>query len=367
MSPFNQIRVAAIRRSDALKPPSMNQSLPTRIDSYQDALNWLYARIDYEKERPVGQNNPFRLERIRTLLSLIGSPHERIPAVHIAGTKGKGSTAAMAESILRHSGYRTGLFTSPHIDRFEERLRVNGVLPNEQELTGLIGDLNQRLIAAAGDSNERPPTFFEVSTLLAWMYFDRHRVDVAILETGLGGRLDCTNVCQPLVTVITSIGLDHTHILGSTIAAIAGEKAGIIKPGVPVISGQLPPAAEEVVARVAAEHHCQRICLGQQLQVVEEASRKEAGPDHAFAVSLGERRFPELQIPLAGAHQRGNAAMATAAALEADHQLQTRRSTSGRITLETIRQGLRATRWPLRFEWLQTRERIPVLLDAAHN
>ena len=360
----------------------MDKPLGMEIKTYEEAMRWLYDRIDYERIRPSGQSNPFRLERVQQLLNLIGNPHQRIRAVHIAGTKGKGSTAAMIDSILRRAGLRVGLFTSPHIVSFEERMRVNGSMPNPVQLTSLVQQLSQLLVHAAADSPDRPPTFFEITTLLAWMFFDQQHVDIAVLETGLGGRLDCTNVCNPLLTIITSIGLDHTHILGDTIAKIAAEKAGIIKPAIPVIQGRLPAEADAVVALFAQNNNSLR-------QVLDTDFRYSALPgtfegDHCCTVDqlaadgdevgrTNTNRFRqamiferpdgsqiELKVPFAGEHQLQNAALAVQAA----DILSTMIAPS--INEQAILKGLADTFWPLRFEVLSY-QHVQVIVDAAHN
>jgi dihydrofolate synthase / folylpolyglutamate synthase len=340
----------------------MDELLAVDIRTRDDALRWLYGRIDYERVRPGAQSNPFRLERIQYLLTRIGAPQQRIPCVHIAGTKGKGSTAAMLESILRHSGIRTGLFTSPHIHLFEERLRVDGQIPSPGRLTDLVRQLATVLENDVDGPYDRSPTFFEVSTLLAWMLFDQQQVEVAVMETGLGGRLDCTNVCCPLLTIITSIGLDHTQILGDTIELIAAEKAGIIKAGVPVIQGALPPAAAEVVQRHAARVNVPALVCGRDFSVHASASNSEHiqfSLPAPFAVRTPSGQYTELTIPLTGHHQQHNAALAvTAADWLRQHEYP-------RINEASIRSGLAGTIWPLRFE------RFPgdpqIILDAAHN
>lgn len=340
----------------------MDKPLPTRIETYEDAIRWLYDRIDYERIRPSGQTNPFRLERIEHLLKRIGSPHDRIPAVHIAGTKGKGSTAAMLDAILQAAGLRTGLFTSPHIEQFEERMRVSGRMPHPQQLTRFVARLCKVLQEAEMDVSDRIPTFFEVTTLLAWMLFDEEHVQIAVLETGLGGRLDCTNVCRPLVTVITSIGLDHTHILGDTLSKIAFEKAGILKPGVPVVQGQLSGEADKVVAARARELRCQRLVCGNEfawhvdpdddpLQIHKRSQK--------ILVLTPFGTYNELSLPLLGEHQAHNASLAVMSA-----EL-LREQGYRQIDAATISMGIRSTHWPLRFEILDGNPTI--ILDAAHN
>ncbi|MEZ6059765.1 MAG: folylpolyglutamate synthase/dihydrofolate synthase family protein [Planctomycetaceae bacterium] len=334
----------------------MDKPLPTAIESYDDAVRWIYGRINYEQIRPRRSSNHFRLDRIRRLLSLINSPQDRIPAIHIAGTKGKGSTAAMIDSMLRASGIRTGLYTSPHIHRFEERMQVDGRVPDESEMTDLVARLAAILQSDHTGAAEGGPTYFEVATMLAWMYFDDQHIETAVLETGLGGRLDCTNVCHPLVTVFTTIGLDHTHILGNTHQQIAAEKAGIIKTGVPVICGVNRREAREVIESKAAELGCDFRLLGRDIRIG--FSQSESPGSGKLSVNTGHWRYDDLTVPLIGKHQLRNAALAVAA-------VSTLSETDDRITPATIRAGLAATRWPLRFEVIKTQPTI--ILDAAHN
>jgi dihydrofolate synthase / folylpolyglutamate synthase len=336
----------------------MEKTLPNTVTTYDDAVCWIYDRIDYERVRPRRQSSHFRLERVERLLALIGSPQQRIPAIHIAGTKGKGSTAAMVNSILTSSDIRSGLFTSPHIHMFEERMRVDGRMPDPDELTSMVRCLQETLLDADADLIQDGVTYFEVATLLTWMFFDRNDVELAVLETGLGGRLDCTTICQPLATVITSIGLDHTHILGNTIEAITGEKAGIIKAGVPVFSWVRQPDAVRVVAERSAALSCELF------QGEHDIFERVRG---AISAKVGEQRFDvetplatheDLMLPLLGDHQLRNAALAVAVS---DFLSQT----NDRITASTIAQGLASLSWPLRFEVVSTSPYI--VLDAAHN
>lgn len=348
----------------------MDNSLPVKINTYDDAVRWLYDRIDYERTRPSGQTNPFRLERVEHLLTLVGSPQSRIPAVHIAGTKGKGSTAAMLASILQAAGLRVGLFTSPHIEQFEERMRVCGQMPTSQQLTGLVDRLCQTLQAADVDLRDRVPTFFEVSTLLGWMYFAEQQAEVAVLETGLGGRLDCTNVCNPLVTIITSIGLDHTHILGDTLSRIAWEKAGIIKSGIPVVQGQLPGDADAVVSARCRDLNSPRYVCGTDFAWTAPATKKSDSTNlqrkpwtnsrwQQLSVMTPRANYDSLTIPLLGQHQAHNASLAVMAS-----ELLAARGFP-QVGPRAIESGLAAVHWPLRFEVLEGHP--TVILDAAHN
>ena len=336
--------------------------MSTGINNRDDAVQWLYDRIDYERIRPAPSLNPFRLERIERLLKRIGSPQERIPAIHIAGTKGKGSTAAMVDSILQASGMRTGLFTSPHIEQFEERMRVSGRMPHPEQLTRLVSKLAKIVHESEVQSSDRIPTFFEITTLLAWMLFDEEGVEIAVLETGLGGRLDCTNVCRPLVTVITSIGLDHTHILGDTLSLIAAEKAGILKAGVPVVQGQLPEVAEVVVTARARELGCRQFICGQEFAWhVDHNDNDISGHRRSqkILVLTPTRNYDALTIPLLGQHQAHNASLAVMTAellRDAGYR---------QIDDVAVSQGLRTTHWPLRFEVFD--QNPTIVLDAAHN
>jgi dihydrofolate synthase / folylpolyglutamate synthase len=264
------------------------------------------------------------LERLEAALQALGSPHRRLPAVHIAGSNGKGSTAAMVESILRQAGLRTGLYTSPHLSRFSERIQIAG-----REVDGeLLGRLDRQLEATGV-----PLTYFEVATALGFMAMAEAQVQVAVLEVGLGGRLDATNVCQPLATAITSIGLEHTDVLGTTLAAIAREKAGIAKPDVPLYLGALPPEAEAAARQVAA------------------AVRAPVGQ---VGVDLG----PAPVAPaLAGPHQQHNAALAVALARAAAESL------GCELPEGAVERGLRQVVWPARLEQLAP----DVLVDGAHN
>ena len=334
----------------------------TGINNRDEAVQWLYDRIDYERVRPAPSLNPFRLERIERLLKRIGSPQERIPAIHIAGTKGKGSTAAMVDSILQASGIRTGLFTSPHIEQFEERMRVSGRMPHPDQLTRLVSKLAEMLHESELESSDRIPTFFEITTLLAWMLFDEEGVEIAVLETGLGGRLDCTNVCRPLVTVITSIGLDHTHILGDTLSLIAAEKAGILKAGVPVVQGQLPEVADIVVTARARELGCRQVICGREFAWHVDHNDNQLNSrrrSQEILVLTPTRNYDALTIPLLGQHQAHNASLAVMTAellRDAGYR---------QIDDDAVSQGLRTTHWPLRFEVFD--QNPTIVLDAAHN
>lgn len=289
------------------------------------------------------------LGRMHEALDRLGHP-ERLPRVlHVAGTNGKGSTCAFASAILTASGYRVGLYTSPHLIEVNERLRIDGTPISDAQLARSIEEVRTR----APELLEGPSalTYFEALTLLAFWHFAREGVDAVVLETGLGGRLDATNVCAPSVTAVTSIGIDHTGYLGDTLEAIAREKAGIFKPGIPVVLAAQAPRAREVLLAEAAALELPAMLEGRDFTL----ERFDADGPTFRAPGLA---VSGLELGLAGAHQWQNAAVAVqavASLLRAD----------GGVTAEAVREGLLATRWPGRFD---IREGQPtVVLDGAHN
>jgi len=234
---------------------------------YERATEYLFRRINYERVADVAYGaRQFKLARMYELLTRVGNPHLAMPIVHVAGTKGKGSTSAMIAAVLAAAGYRTGLFTSPHLASLEERIAIDGQNCTADQLVTLVHELQpiveQMDQEAARQGEECGPTYFELTTVMALLHFVRQRVQAAVLEVGMGGRLDSTNVCQPEVSVITSISFDHMRQLGNTLAAIAYEKAGIIKPGVPVVSGVTQDEPRHVIANVAAERKSPLVQVG---------------------------------------------------------------------------------------------------------
>jgi dihydrofolate synthase / folylpolyglutamate synthase len=295
------------------------------------------------------------LDAERGLLADLGRPETRFRAIHIAGTNGKGSVAAMLEGMLRAAGLRTGLYTSPHLVHFNERIRVDGAEVGDAELVRLL----QRVEAAADRVAARrgeQPTFFECATAMAFDSFAEHGVDVAVIETGMGGRLDATNVVAALLTIITTIGLEHTQYLGDTLEAIAAEKAGILKPGIPVVCGRLPPEAAAVVRRVAQA--CGATCIEAE-QAVSVRGVFGGLEGQRVAVETQGGRCGTCALPLAGAYQLPNLAVALAA-LECAAPL-----LGVEADMAAVRDGLARTRWPARCQVLETAP--PVILDAAHN
>lgn len=343
----------------------MHEHAPTT--DRQRAIAFLVERIDYERTTAVPYGQPdFRLDRMRELLARLDNPHLKLPTVHVAGTKGKGSTAAMIAAMLTAAGYRTGLYSSPHLDRLEERLAIDGRPCGESQLVALVERIRPvvaELDAEAGQDGLRL-TYFEVVTALAFLHFASEAVDAVVLEVGLGGRLDSTNVCQPLVSVITSISFDHTKQLGSTLAAIAGEKAGIIKPHTPVVSGVVADEPRQVIVAVSARQESRLVELGTDFSftyraprhVDQAAARGEI--DFAYHADGLACQLEAVQVGLLGEHQGANAAVALAVAIEL-------RTLGWNLPDEALRSGLASVVWPARVEVVARRP--TVVLDAAHN
>jgi dihydrofolate synthase / folylpolyglutamate synthase len=294
------------------------------------------------------------LHRTLAVMQALGDPHKKYPAVHIAGTNGKGSVAAMSESMLRHSGLVTGLYTSPHLVRVEERIRVNG----RPVAAGKFSALATRIRKAETSLLEkkvldRPLTTFEFLTCCAFLHFAKEKVDIAVLEVGLGGKLDATNIIRPLVSVITGIALDHQNYLGRTLAKIAGEKAGIIKEKVPVISGCVTPSPRRVLVAQAKKVQAPLFEIGKDAVI---RNVRDAHGHYSFDLRTPRREYKTLRLSLGGEHQTRNAALAVLA-IEA--------LKSFRIKNSDIRKGLATTVWPGRLDAYQSRRRT--LLDGAHN
>ncbi len=302
------------------------------------------------------------LETVRHLLDLLGNPQTGVPSIHIGGTNGKGSTAAMLSAILQAAGYRTGLYTSPHLLGFTERIRVNGVPIGEAEVMRLTAQLKDLCSAHFAQypipnppSHRLPhPTFFELTTAMAFQHFAREAVEAAVIEVGLGGRFDATNVTSPRVAVVTNVSLEHQEYLGRTLPEIALEKAGIIKPGVPVVTATRDEAYE-VVRHTASEREAPLV----HVPAAYAWTIRESGLiGQTLDLTGPNRRYEALQIPLAGRHQAENAVTAVSAAEVLEAQ--------GFPVGETaIRRGLARARWPGRLQIIADRPRI--LLDGAHN
>jgi dihydrofolate synthase/folylpolyglutamate synthase len=324
--------------------------------SYGEALAFWYGFVNYEQRTP--QRDDLRLDRMRALLHRLGDPHRRLRLVHVAGSKGKGSTSAMLASVLRHAGYRTGLFTSPHLCRVEERFQVDGEPIREEELAALINGV-RRVLGAGG--NRLEPTFFEIATAVGFLHFVRRRVDAAVLEVGLGGRFDSTNVCQPAVAAITSISFDHTQMLGNRLASIAREKAGIVKPGIPTVSGVTAPEARAVIERTCRERGSPLRQVGTDFHYRYEPGRVTADGIRRPRVQVSGRggaAWPALEVGLLGEHQAANAAVVVACVAEL-------RAQGWHIGDAAVAAGLAGVDWPARMEVVGRRPFV--VLDCAHN
>jgi dihydrofolate synthase / folylpolyglutamate synthase len=316
--------------------------------TYDAARRWWFGRVDFERRTP--QPGDLKLDRMHELLRRLGDPHTKFQSIHVAGSKGKGSTCAMLESVLRQAGHRTGLFTSPHLTDVRERIQVQHELISETELAA-VADTIRPVVESLEVEGQRP-TFFEVTTALGFMHFARQEVELAVVEVGLGGRFDATNVLTPLVSVITSISLDHVAILGETLEQIAFEKAGIIKPGVPVVSGVIKPGPDKVIERIAAERQAPVFRRG-----IEFSYRRSAPPAEVVSVQT-EHLQVEFKPHLYGEHQAANAAVAVATLdVLAERGIST--------SVSEIRKGLESVEWPARFEIVETKPLA--ILDCAHN
>jgi dihydrofolate synthase/folylpolyglutamate synthase len=299
----------------------------------------------------------FDLENITVLAERLGRPERTYPSAHIAGTNGKGSSAAFLESILRHSGFRTGLNTSPHLEKINERIRVNGAEISDEAFAETLTHIHALIeeLLAAGKLRSHP-TYFECVTAMAFEYFARERVDFAVFEVGLGGRLDATNVLTPLVTIITRIDFDHENFLGHSLREIAAEKAGILKPGVPLVLAEQRPEAREVILARAKSLACPVIEPANNFRV-DRASMQD-GSVRARVIEGGSGTVFEIAPNLPGRFQLQNALNALSAA-----RLLSERGF--RISNDTITQGIASTVWPGRLEKLQSAP--DVYLDGAHN
>lgn len=334
--------------------PSGGNPYTLGVMTFSEAKDYLYSLIDYERTPAQAATAAYlNLDRMRELLARAGNPHHGLRCVHIAGTKGKGSTAAMTARILRAAGRRVGLYISPHLVDFRERIRIGDALIGEDEFARLMTEV--RPTVEAMRAGGMTPTFFEVLTLAALLWFRRQAVDIAVLETGMGGRLDATNVVEPLAVGITTLALDHTVELGETLALIAAEKAGIIKPGTPVVSAPQAPEAAAVIARTAAGQGSPLYRVGVEIRILPGAEFVQNRQRFTVAGRLGTY---DLECPLLGDHQQINAALAVGLA-------ECLREAGEPVTADAIREGIARVEWPGRLQVL--RERPLVLLDGAHD
>jgi dihydrofolate synthase/folylpolyglutamate synthase len=326
---------------------------------YNLALDYLYSFVDYSlKHSSELAKADFNLDRMFALMESLGNPQSKYPIIHVAGTKGKGSVSALCAAGLKAAGYKTGLYTSPHLEDYTERIQVNGEPISHEQLCDLVDEIKPYV------AKIEKLTTFEITTALAFLAFAKYGVDAAVFEVGLGGRLDATNVVTPKVSVIASLSYDHMAVLGNTLTLIAGEKAGIIKEGVPVVSSPQKDEALEVLLRVANSRNCKFVLIGRDVKYERVKASLEGQTIRLDALRSStslRAGFPpsakdlELSIPLLGKHQIENAATAYTAL-----------KLSGiPITDEQIQAGFSRVQWPARFEI--ARLEPPVIFDSAHN
>lgn len=321
--------------------PSKKGKLTKAAPSAKETLEYLFA-LQTSGIKP-------GLERVSALLGALGNPQSRIPSIHIAGTNGKGSTAAMIEAALIEAGYSTGLYTSPHLVKFNERIRISGRPVSDREVVRSAGVVREALGSLSGEAAK--PSFFEFTTAMAFDCFARRKVDIAILETGMGGRWDATNKAEPLVSIITNIGKEHTRYLGTTLAQIAAEKAGIIKPGTPVITAEEKPSALKVIKATARKLSSPLFSLGADFSLA-------AGARGALYYTGIRKNTGAIRLALKGDFQIKNAALALAA-------LELICDKGFPVSAAAVRAGLKKTDWPGRIETVS--KRPLVIIDSAHN
>jgi dihydrofolate synthase/folylpolyglutamate synthase len=320
---------------------------------YNQALDYLYSFVDYSlKHISELAKAEFNLDRMFALMEELGNPQNKYPIIHVAGTKGKGSVAALCASALQAAGYKAGLYTSPHLWDYVERIQINGDPISHKQLVEFVEEIKPAVAKIP------KLTTFEITTALGLLAFANNGVEAAVIEVGLGGRLDATNIVMPRVSVITSLSYDHMAVLGNTIAEIAGEKAGIIKEGIPVVSAPQPGEALEVLERVAKERGCPFVLVGEDVKFERLTSsidgQKLRLSSFVFP-SSSQNHSVELTLPLLGAHQIENAAIAYTAL----------KTSSILISEGAIQRGFAQVKWPARFEVL--RREPPVVIDSAHN
>ena len=338
--------------------PARSRRASGPFRTYNSALNYLFSSTDYERTGPPRAYNidNFSLHRMRRLLGKLGAPHRMLNAVHIAGTKGKGSTATMLTAMLQSCGFTVGLYTSPHLVELRERIQVNGRMISQADLRLLLGKV---FTATKKLGNGRSPTFFEIMTAVAFLHFVEKDVDLAVIETGLGGRLDSTNVLKPKVCGITSISHDHCQQLGDTLSSIAAENAGIFKRGVPAVSVPQAAEAERALRKGANTAGASLAFTAKDIDFsFRFESTKSDGPQTRVCVTTPLSRFEHLRVPLAGEHQAVNCGLALAL-------LDKLKELGYDIDDETAIRGLSRTILPGRMELLHSDPQV--LADGAHN
>lgn len=320
--------------------------------TYREALQYLDSFVNLEKSDGYSYKQSFKLERMKRLAALLGDPQRSVRSIHIAGSKGKGSTASYVHSILGSAGFKTGLYTSPHLVSLRERIRIGDELISEEDLVRILGRIKRAVESSMKDWR---PTFFEIYTALAYIYFKEKRADLAVYEVGLGGRLDATNLVEPLVSAITPLSYEHTDKLGDTLTDIAREKCGIIKTGSICVSAPQEEEALKVIEDMCRERKARLILVGKDIKFLELTSDENSS---TFGVSGPFREYEGLRTFLLGPHQIVNASTAVGIieALKLQNII---------VSEEAVRNGIRDAKWPGRLEVIGRRPFV--LLDGAHN
>ncbi|MGG3888692.1 bifunctional folylpolyglutamate synthase/dihydrofolate synthase [Metabacillus fastidiosus] len=316
--------------------------------NYKDAVEWIHSRLKFGIKPG--------LKRMEWMMERLGNPEKKIPIIHIAGTNGKGSTVSYLQNIFTEAGYKVGTFTSPYIEVFNERISVDGEPISDDEMVALVNEIKP-LSEQLAETELNSPTEFEVITAMAFYYFGVvNPPDIIILETGLGGRFDSTNIVEPILSIITNVGFDHMAILGDTIEEIAGEKAGIIKENALVITGVSNEKALAVIQRTAEEKNVSLFELGKDIKITKSSLKEH---QELFSVSIPFRNYEDLLLTMRGEHQLKNASLAVTAIsyLQEENKFP--------ITEKQLRTGLEKTSWKGRFE---TMSKDPlIIIDGAHN
>ena len=309
--------------------------------NYTETINFIHS-FKGNGRRP-------KLERMRWLLDQAGNPQMHYPTVHIVGTNGKGSTTSYLQHVLSKAGYQVGTFTSPYITRFNERISINGTEIPDKDLIAIVEKAQILLNDLEYNTDFDRPTEFELVTLLMFLYFDLKQVDIAIIEAGIGGRLDSTNVLSPELVICTSIGFDHTETLGNSLAEIAEHKAGVMQKNTPTLLGRVPEEVEQLFRQKSHELKAPLAVIDREIQIIHASNQ-------ALQVSYGKWKSPKLKLAMLGQHQENNAGLAVTAA----HLLA---QTFSKITDKSIQEGIEETHWPGRSEWIGNN----IYLDGAHN
>jgi len=320
------------------------------MNSYQSSLDFLYSLVDYSLTRHLRYSpEKFNLDRMRELMRMLGNPHLKYPTIHIAGTKGKGSICAIISSVMAASGLKVGLYTSPHLQEYTERIKINGKEISKRKFISLVESLKPQIIKIKNLST------FEITTALAFQFFLHETVDLAVIEVGLGGRLDATNVVNPILSVISSISKDHVKILGNSLSKIAFEKAGIIKENVPVVISKQKPHVKVLLEKIALQRNSPFV-YSNDLVSYELIEQNPYGQD--FLIQEKDGHSLKIHLPLIGAHQIQNAMTAFSAIRCISKQ-------GYQISDRDIQKGFSKVKWPGRCEILATKPLL--LIDSAHN